>query len=75
MSREIEELSRNTTSLLGEVREESAFLDENSSVDDTIAHLARSYLLQGGASEELSDHRAEIEEKQAELRENILENL
>ena len=73
--REVEELSAETTSLLGQVREQSAFLDENSSADDTIAHLARSYVLQGGASEELVDRREEIEEKQAELRENILENL
>ena len=69
MSREVEELSRETTSLLGEVREQSAFLDEDSSVDDTIAHLARSYVLQRGASEELADRREEIEARQALLQE------
>lgn len=75
MSREVEELSRDTKDLLDQAIEKSDHLAGDTSIDRAVEHLCRSYLLRGGESEELAGRREEIEERQAELRENILENL
>ena len=69
------ELTQETVDLMSRAVAESDYLDEDSSMNDMLAHLSRVALI-GGESEELSDSKSEeIADEQARLRENILENL
>ena len=76
----IAELSNDTQDLLRQAVEQSEYLEGSDPLDKTVAHLARTYVIAGGsdAHEELGEEgepSTEVKERQAELREEIMENL
>ena len=77
----VAELSADTQDLLRRAVETSDHLEADDPLDKTISTMARAYIIADGKNdpEELAEGEAEtspeVKERQAELREEIMENL
>lgn len=80
---ETEELSPETMELVAKAVRQSEKLSDGDSLDDVLAHMARTYLIAnqyGGdelaeSAEEYADTKAEALEKQAKLKAKIRDNV
>lgn len=71
MTKETEELSPATCELLSKARTRSDELDDDASMDRTLEHIAKSYLIANRYGEELTEEHTDLASEAAQERKRL----